>query len=138
MSPEFLLLHVCAHLACNHAFSFSLRALCDIAEIVRVHPALDWAAVVEHGSRHYWKRGVGAALRLARDQLGVPVPAPALAALGGDTLDPALLAEALAQVLSATSLPRGARYRTQPARTLRRSESARESPPALAPDIPAA
>ena len=39
MSPEFLLLHVCAHLACNHVFGFSLRGLCDIAEIVRAHPA---------------------------------------------------------------------------------------------------
>jgi hypothetical protein len=107
MSPEFLLLHVCAHLACNHSFAFSLRALCDIAEIVQVHPALDWAAVAEHGSRHYWKRGIAAALRLARDHLGVPVPATALAALGGDALDPAMLAEAMAQVLCATSLPEG-------------------------------
>ena len=35
MSPEFLLLHVCAHLACHHSFLLELRALCDIAEIVR-------------------------------------------------------------------------------------------------------
>jgi len=107
MSPEFLLLHVCAHLACNHAFSFSLRALCDIAQIVQAHPELDWAAVVEHGSRHYWKRGVGASLRLAHDQLGVPVPAQVLADLGGDVLDPGMLAEAMTQLLSATSLPEG-------------------------------
>ena len=107
MSPEFLLLHVCAHLACNHSFSFSVRALCDIAEIVHAHPALDWTEVAAHGSRHYWKRGVAAALRLARDHLGVPVPAPALAELGGDALDPAMLAEAIVQVLSATSLPEG-------------------------------
>jgi hypothetical protein len=107
MSPEFLLLHVCAHLACNHSFAFSLRALCDIAEIVRMHPALDWAAVVEHGSRHHWKRGIAAALRLARDHLGVPVPVTSLAALGGDALGPAMLAEALAQILCATSLPEG-------------------------------
>ena len=107
MSPEFLLLHVCAHLACNHSFAFSLRALCDIAEIVHTNPALDWAALVEHGSRHYWKRGVAAALRLARDHLGVPVPGTALAELGGDALDPAMLAEALAQLLTATSLPEG-------------------------------
>lgn len=107
MSPEFLLLHVCAHLACNHAFSFSLRALCDIAEIVQVHPSLDWAAVAKHGSRHHWKRGVAAALRLARDHLGVAVPAPALAALGGDALDPGMLAQALAQLLAVTALPEG-------------------------------
>ena len=107
MSPEFLLLHVCSHLACNHSFAFSLRALCDIAEIVQMHPALDWAAVTSHGSRHHWTRGVAAALRLARDHLAVPVPAPALAALGGDALDPAMLADAMAQLLAATELPDG-------------------------------
>jgi hypothetical protein len=107
MSPEFLLLHVCAHLACNHAFSFGLRALCDIAEIVRAHPALDWAAVVEQGSRHHWKRGVAASLRLARDRLDVPVPAQVLSGLDGDTLDAGMLAEAFAQLLAVTSLPEG-------------------------------
>ena len=107
MSPEFLLLHVCAHLACNHSFSFSLHALCDIAEIVRATPALDWAAIAEHGARHYWKRGISAALRLARDYLGVPVPASVLAELGGDALDPGMLADAMTQLLGATSLPDG-------------------------------
>jgi len=107
MAPEFLLLHVCAHLACNHSFAFSLRALCDIAEIVRVHPALDWAAVVAHGSRHHWRRGVAAALRLARDHLAVPVPAPVLAQLGGDALEAALLADAIAHLLAAAELPEG-------------------------------
>lgn len=107
MSPEFLLLHVCAHLACNHSFSFSLRALCDIAEIVRATPTLDWAAIAEHGARHYWKRGISAALRLARDYLGVPVPASVLAELGGDALDPGMLADAMTQLLGATSLPDG-------------------------------
>jgi hypothetical protein len=107
LSPEFLLLHVCAHLACNHSFAFSLRALCDIAEIVQTQPALDWAAVVAHGSRHHWTRGVAATLRLARDHLGVAVPAQVLEALGGDSLDPALLADAIAQLLAATELPEG-------------------------------
>jgi hypothetical protein len=107
MSPEFLLLHVCAHLACNHSFAFSLRALCDIAEILRAHPALDWSTVVEHGSRHYWKRGIAAALRLAHDHLAAPVPSPALAALGGEALDSAMLADAMAQLLAASEFPEG-------------------------------
>ena len=105
MSPEFLLLHVCAHLAYNHVFAFSLRALCDIAEIARAHPALDWAAVVDHGRRHGWRTGVAAALRLARDHLGAQVPADVLAALGGDALDPELLDEALAHLLAFEEIP---------------------------------
>jgi hypothetical protein len=105
MSPEFLLLHVCAHLAYNHVFAFSLRALCDIAEIVRAHPALDWTAVAERGRRHGWRTGVAAALRLARDHLGAQVPAEALAAIGGDALDTELLAEALAHLLALAEIP---------------------------------
>ena len=105
MSSEFLLLHVCAHLAYNHVFAFSLRALCDIAEIVRAHPALDWAAVRDQGRRHGWRIGVAAALRLARDHLGAEVPAHALAAIGGDALDPELLDEALAHLLANAGIP---------------------------------
>ena len=105
MSPEFLLLHVCAHLAYNHIFAFSLRALCDIAEIVRAHPALDWAAVDDQGRRHGWRVGVAAALRLARDHVGAQVPADALAAIGGDALDPELLAAALAHLLAFAEIP---------------------------------
>jgi hypothetical protein len=105
MVPEFLLLHVCAHLACNHNFAFSLHALCDIAEILRVHPALDWAVVVDHARRHCWHRGVAAALRLAHDQLAAAVPADVLAALGADVLDPAMLAEAMQHLLACVALP---------------------------------
>ncbi len=106
MSPEFLLLHVCAHLACNHTFAFSLRALCDIAELVRTHPALDWTVVADHGRRHGWGRGVVAALRLASDHLGAAVPLEALAAIGADALDPGMLAEAMEHLLACIDLPR--------------------------------
>ncbi len=105
MSPEFLLIHVCAHLACNHVFSFGLRALCDIAEIVRTHPAIDWSVVTDHGQRYGWGRGVGAALRLAVDHLGAAVPAQVLASLRADVLDPRMLAEAMEQLLTCIDMP---------------------------------
>lgn len=98
MSPEFLLLYVCAHVACHHLFAFDLRALCDITEIVHAYPGLDWAAVVDRSRRHGWGRGVAAALRLARDHLGAAVPENALAAIGGDKLDPERLNDALEQL----------------------------------------
>ena len=103
MSPEFLLLHVCAHLACNHVFGFDLRALCDIAEIAREGP--DWEVVADLGQRHGWTRGVAAALRLARDHLGAEIPAQALAALGADALDPDLLGDAMAHLLNFSRMP---------------------------------
>jgi hypothetical protein len=107
MPPELLLVHLCAHAACANFFVADARVLCDVAEILRAYPGLDWDKVVEHGSGHGWTRGVAAALRLARDHYGVPVPEPALKALGGDALDPALLADAIAQLLAATELPEG-------------------------------
>jgi hypothetical protein len=103
MSPEFVLLHVCAHLACNHVFGFDLRALCDIAAIVQAR--IDWEILVDHGRRHGWTRGVATALRLAHDHLGADVPAEALAALRADTLDPGLLADAMEDLLTFSRMP---------------------------------
>ncbi len=98
MSPEFVLLHVCAHLACNHAFGFDLRGLCDIAEISKRE--IDWMLLVAHGRQHGWTRGVAAALRLAHEELGAAIPAQVLTALGADALAPGLLADAMEHLLS--------------------------------------
>jgi hypothetical protein len=105
MSPEFVLLHVCAHLACNHTFLLGLRGLCDIAEIVRACPALEWPLVIDQGRRHGWARGIAAALRLAHDHLGVAVPDDVLVALGADTLAPEMLSAAIEHLLSSHEIP---------------------------------
>jgi hypothetical protein len=98
MAPELLLLHVCAHVSCHHVFAFNLRALCDIAEIVRVYPSLDWPVFVDHSRRCGWNLGVSAALRLASDHLGVAVPADVSTALGTDAISPDVLADAMEQL----------------------------------------
>ena len=103
MSPEFVLLHVCAHLACNHVFGFDLRALCDIAAIAKAE--LDWEVLADRGRHHGWTRGVAAALRLAHDHLGANIPAETLAALGADALDPDLLADAMEHLLTFSRMP---------------------------------
>ena len=100
MSPEFLLLHVCAHLAYHHLFALDFRALCDIAEIVRAYPTLDWKVVVAQGRRHGWGRGVAAALQLAHDHVAAAVPEEVLIAIGVDTLAAEPLADALEQLAS--------------------------------------
>ena len=105
MSPEFLLLHVCAHLSYHHTFAFGLRALCDIAEIASAYPEIDWALVAAEGQRHGWRRGVAAALRLARDHVGAAVPGEVLAAIGAETLDQELLADALEQLVTFSGIP---------------------------------
>lgn len=104
MPTEFVLLHVCAHLSCNHGFAFSLRALCDIAEIVRRN-SLDWDIVVEQGRLYSWQRGVAAALRLANDHLAARVPPRVLAGLGADTLPEDMLQEAMRHLTACVQMP---------------------------------
>ena len=104
MAPEHLLLHVCAHLACGHVFLFSLRGLCDIAEIAHVHPTLDWSVVSQAGTRYGLGRGVSAALRLARDHLGAAIPNDVLLRLGADKLDQDMLDEALEHLVSGVDM----------------------------------
>lgn len=105
MPPEFVLFHVCAHLACNHTFAFSLRALCDIAALVRCHPALDWNTVVRHARDRACTKGVGAALRLAHEQLGARIPRGVLEALEADKLHGDMLDEALQHLCECVELP---------------------------------
>ena len=106
MPREFLLLHVCTHLAYNHGFGFSLRALCDVAELAQAREALDWEAVVDAAFRHGWVRPAAACLRLAHDHLGAHVPDQVLSRLGADQLDKAMLDEALTQVVEFVEVPR--------------------------------
>lgn len=105
MPPALLLLHVCAHLACNHGFAFSLRALCDIAEIIERYPMLDWPVVVDGAGRAGWERGVPAALSLAARHLGAAVPDDVLSAIGARTLDAALLDEAMEHLVACVEMP---------------------------------
>lgn len=110
MTPEFLLLHVCTHLAYHHLFAFDLRALCDIEEIVRTNPSLDWEFIAEQARGNGLSRGVAAALWLARDRLGTTVPPVVVSALGGGTLDSLRLEDALAQLGLHAALPKALQF----------------------------
>ena len=105
MPREFLLLHVCVHLACIRGFGSSLRALCDVAELAQPREAPDWEAVVDGAIRHDWVRPAAACLRLARDHLGAAVPDHVLSRLGADHLDRTLLDEALTQIVGYADVP---------------------------------
>jgi hypothetical protein len=105
MAPEFVLFHVCAHLACNHTFAFSLRALCDIAALVHCHPAMDWSTVARHARERACTRGVAAALRLANEQLGARIPSHVLESLEAHKLNGEMLEEALRHLCECVDLP---------------------------------
>jgi hypothetical protein len=101
LAPEDLLLHLCGHIAYNHAFSFGLQPYCDIAATIRHYEAvLSWPAVVERAVRWRWDRGVFLSLLLARDWIGANVPDAALSALRPVGFDPRFCATVRAHVFS--------------------------------------
>ena len=68
----FLLLH-----GMKHDWA-SLGWLCDVSELLRRHPDLDWDAVLAWSAPRGPRRFVDIGLALAREELGAPVPATVL------------------------------------------------------------
>jgi hypothetical protein len=71
-SSEQLLLILCAHGA-KHVW-VSLGWICDLAELIRVHPAMDWAAVLAQARALRSERMLLLGLLLARELLEAAVP----------------------------------------------------------------
>jgi hypothetical protein len=72
LCPEDQLLYLCAH-GTKH-FWTDLKLICDVAELVRRQPNLDWSAVVERATSLRAERILFLGLRLAEVLLGAPVP----------------------------------------------------------------
>lgn len=72
LAPEDLLLILCVHGA-KHLWE-RLIWLCDLAELVAVTPALDWARVLEAARERGVQRMTALGLTLMRDVLGTPLP----------------------------------------------------------------
>ncbi|MGE0862564.1 MAG: nucleotidyltransferase family protein [Vicinamibacterales bacterium] len=81
LCPEDLLLHICVHSAYSHAAEFGLRPLCDVDQIVRAFPALDWDAVCRRATTWKTARGTFLTLHLAAECLGTHVPFETMSAL---------------------------------------------------------
>ena len=82
--PEDLLLFLCVHGA-KHYWG-QLRWLCDVAELVRGHPTMDWEAMLDQAAALRIRRMLLLALRLAADLLGTSLPGPVLRELGRDSV----------------------------------------------------
>jgi hypothetical protein len=74
--PLMLSGHVAKDACENHLF---LSKVCDIAEFVRAHEALDWDAVARQAARHGGERMLLLGLRLAHGLLDATLPPPAAA-----------------------------------------------------------
>lgn len=82
LPPEELLLILCIHGA-KHAWD-RLMWICDVAELVRAHPDLDWERTECEAGRIGGRRMLGLGLVLAHRLLGAAVPERVLRAAGAD------------------------------------------------------
>src|SRR5207253_975904 len=71
-APARLLLILCVHGA-NHCW-LRLNWLCDVAELLRRNPALDWPALAAEAERWGCRRILTLGLLLAHDLLDAPLP----------------------------------------------------------------
>ena len=72
LSPEDLLLFLCVH-GSKHGWR-CLQWLCDVAQLVRIHPTMDWGRVMEQAQTSGGQRMFLLGLFLANDILGTPIP----------------------------------------------------------------
>jgi hypothetical protein len=91
LSPEDLLLVLTAH-GGKHLWR-RLGWVCDVAELLRGRPALDWSAVRTEADRLGGGRLLRLGLRLAREVLEAPLPDDVAAAIGADPSVARLAAE---------------------------------------------
>lgn len=84
LSPEDLLLHLCAHTAA-HTYALHVRMLCDIGEVLRYNTAdLNWDDLARRAGDWGVRRAVYLVLRLTGDLLHAAIPAEPLAAMRPD------------------------------------------------------
>jgi hypothetical protein len=72
LSPEDLLLFLCLH-GSRHQW-LRLQWLCDVAQLIRRYPSLDWEKVMEQARIAGGRRMLFLGIYLANDILGAPLP----------------------------------------------------------------
>jgi hypothetical protein len=82
LAPEDLLLALCAHGA-KECWG-KLKWICDVAELIRAYPNLDWDRVLTQAKQLHSQRMLLLGVGLARELLGVRVPETVLAAIQSD------------------------------------------------------
>jgi hypothetical protein len=82
LAPEILLIVLCVH-GSKHAWEL-LKWACDVAELVRSHPDLDWNQIFVHASNWRCRRMLSLGLAVAHLLLDAPLPAAVLERLKAD------------------------------------------------------
>jgi hypothetical protein len=83
LSPGDTLLFLCLH-GCEHHWH-SLRQVCDVAQVVRAYPELDWEGVIGRARRAGCARRLSVGLLLAGTLLGVHLPRDVRQAIDADS-----------------------------------------------------
>lgn len=96
LAPEVLLPSLCEHGA-KHVWE-RLGWICDLAELTRAVPGLDWARIVAEARGSGSERMLALGLRVATDLLGAPMPEPMRARAAGDPLIGPLAAQVRASL----------------------------------------
>jgi hypothetical protein len=104
-SYEMLLLIQCFHGA-KHLWE-KLGWLCDIAEIVRSQPGLNWSRIVEQATALGGRRALFVGLTLARDLLGAEAPSEVARLAQRDPGAVGLSGQVTGWLLSEQPIPRG-------------------------------
>ena len=100
LAPEDLLIVLCVH-GSKHAWEH-LKWVCDVAELVRSHPDLDWNQILVHASNWRCRRMLYLGLAIAHLLLDAPLSAAVLERLEADVEVMALAHRMPAGLLSDT------------------------------------
>jgi hypothetical protein len=98
LAPEMLLIVLCVH-GSKHAWEL-LKWVCDVTELVRSHPDLDWNQIFVHASNWRCRRMLYLGLAVAHLLLDAPLPAAVLERLKADVEVMALAHRVPASLLS--------------------------------------
>ena len=99
LCPEDSLLHLCLH-TCKHKLVSGVRALCDIAAVVRHHGAVvDWPQFTSRAWQWRVNPLVYVPLRLAQELLGARVPSTVLNELVPEAFDSRVVDAARVEIL---------------------------------------
>jgi hypothetical protein len=94
--PEVMLLILCVH-GSKHLW-MKLQWVCDVAELLRAYPELDWQQVQEYARRIGCHRMLTVGVLFAHELLEAPLPVKVLERLKQDTVSQSLVGELKAQL----------------------------------------
>jgi hypothetical protein len=100
LAREDLLLVLCMH-GTKHCWS-SLKWICDIAELIRTHPEMEWESVIERARILGSQRSLWLGLHLASGLLGATLPDAVLRRIRADLVVESLVGQVRGRLFAAT------------------------------------